>query len=143
MHGGHELDSCTHTAGPNIWLEERLAGLNSLGGQKLIAVIPTASSAHVSLAGIGAAQPGCTEMVQLQPTSSLHIVPQRIAGVVLLCDTSQGPPRPVAPASHQRQIFAAMHGMAHPGLRATRLLVASRFAWKGMRAEIVAWIRDC
>jgi hypothetical protein len=58
-------DSCAHTAGPDSWQEERLAGLNSLAGQKLIAAIPTASSAHISLAGISA-QPGCTETMDLQ-----------------------------------------------------------------------------
>jgi hypothetical protein len=60
-------------------LPDRIAGkrsgwLEQLAGQKLIAAIPTASCAHISLAGI-APQPSCTETMDLQRTSSLHIVP--------------------------------------------------------------------
>jgi hypothetical protein len=64
---------------------------------------------------MAAAQPRCCETMLLQRTTSLNIVPQRIAGVLLLCDISQGWPRPAVPACHRRQVFAANHEVAHPG----------------------------
>jgi hypothetical protein len=77
----------------------------------------------------------------LQRTTSLNIVPQRIAGVLLLCDVSQGQPRPAVPACHRRQVFAAVHEVAHPGVRATRRLISRRFAWKGMAADVAPWTK--
>ncbi|MFN9901112.1 MAG: integrase zinc binding domain-containing protein, partial [bacterium] len=47
------------------------------------------------------------------------------------------------PACHRRQVFAAVHEVAHPGVRATRRLIARRFAWKGMATDVAAWTRDC
>ena len=136
-------DSCSHTAGPDSWSEEKAAGLNSLAGPAAVAAIPPASSARIDLAAMAAAQPQCRETMLLQRTTSLNIVPQRIAGVLLLCDVSQGRPRPAVPACHRRQVFAAVHEVAHPGVRATRRLIARRFAWKGMATDVAAWTRDC
>jgi hypothetical protein len=78
----------------------------------------------------------------LQRTTALNIVLQRIAGVFLLCDISQGRPRPAVPACHRRQVFATIHEVAHQGVRATRRLISRRFAWKGMPPDMVAWTKD-
>ncbi len=40
-------------------------------------------------------------------------------------------------------VFKSVHGVAHPGIRATRRMIAARFVWPGMRADIAAWCRDC
>jgi hypothetical protein len=121
--------------------------LNSLASTAAVpfflAAIPPASSAQVDLAAMAAAQPRCRKTMLLQRTTSLNIVPQRIAGVLLLCDISQGRPRPAVPACHRRQVFAAIHKVAHPRVRATRRLISRRFAWKGMAADVAAWTKDC
>jgi hypothetical protein len=117
--------------------------LNSLASTAAVAAIPPPSSARVDLAAMAAAQPRCCETMLLQRTTSLNIVPQRIAGVLLLCDISQGRPRPAVPACHTRQVFAAIHEVAHPGVRATRRLISRRYAWKGMAADVAAWTKDC
>ncbi len=103
------LDSCSHTAGPDSWYEEWIAELNSLASGKHIAGIPPAALAQVDLAAMAAAQPQCRKTMLLQRTTSLNIVPQRISGVLLLCDISLGRPRPVVPACQRRQVFAAIH----------------------------------
>jgi hypothetical protein len=95
------LDSCSHTARPESWYEERIAGLNNLSRGRRIAAIPPATSAQVNLGTMAAAQPRCGETMLLQRTTSLNNVPQRIAGVLLLCDISQGQPRPVVPACNR------------------------------------------
>jgi hypothetical protein len=72
-----------------------------------------------------------------------HILPshystQEKAGLVILCDTSQGRPRPVVPSSHRRLIFTAMHEMAYPGIRETCRLVAHWSVWKSMLTDVAA-----
>jgi cleavage and polyadenylation specificity factor subunit 1 len=64
-------------------------------------------------------------------------------GPTLLCDMSNGHPRPVVPQSHRRLIFDAVHELSHPGIRATRKLLAERFVWHRMSADITQWCRDC
>jgi hypothetical protein len=137
------LDSSSHAAGPDSWYEKRTAGLNSLASTAASAAIPPAKSAQVNLAAMAAAQPRCRETMLLQRTTFLNIVLQRIAGVLLLCDISQGRPRPAVPACYRRQVFTAIHEVAHSGVRAPCRLISRPFAWKGMAADVAAWTKDC
>jgi Integrase zinc binding domain len=54
-------------------------------------------------------------------------------------DTSSSVMQPLVPAPLRQQIFAAVHGLAHPGIRATRRLVASCYLWPGLAKDIAAW----
>jgi transposase InsO family protein len=36
-----------------------------------------------------------------------------------------------------------VHNLAHPGVRATRRLIASRFVWPCLASQVAAWCRDC
>ena len=65
------------------------------------------------------------------------------SGVALLCDVSTGQPRPVVPSMFRRQVFDAVHGLAHPSVRATRSLITSKFVWHGIRKEVGLWARSC
>ena len=56
---------------------------------------------------------------------------------------SQRQPHPYIPLSHCRQVFPAVHGLAHPGMRATRRLLAARAIWEGMKKDVNSWCRDC
>ena len=40
-------------------------------------------------------------------------------------------------------MFEHVHGLSHAGRRATRWLVATRFVWPGLAAEVVAWCKEC
>ena len=62
---------------------------------------------------------------------------------LLLCDVSQGHPRPLVPSSFRRQVFEALHQLSHPGPRPCTKLVAARFVWPGMRRDIKSWCRQC
>ena len=61
----------------------------------------------------------------------------------LLCDTSTGVSQPVVPLSWRRVVFDAIHGLAHPGIRASRKMVAARFVWHGMNKQVGTWARTC
>jgi transposase InsO family protein len=64
-------------------------------------------------------------------------------GIPILVDTSSGVFRPLVPAAFRRPIFEAIHGLAHPGIRASIRLIASRFLWPGLASQVAAWCRDC
>jgi hypothetical protein len=55
----------------------------------------------------------------------LSLTPVVIGGASVLCDMSTGVPRPLIPVANRRQLFAAVHGLAHPGTRATWRLLAA------------------
>jgi transposase InsO family protein len=64
-------------------------------------------------------------------------------GVPILVDTSSGVFRPLVPAAFLCPIFEAIHGLAHPGIRASRRLIASHLVWPGLASQVAAWCRDC
>jgi hypothetical protein len=47
------------------------------------------------------------------------------------------------PKEDQRQIFEAVHGVAHPGIRASKCMGSARCIWPRMKSDIAAWCRDC
>ena len=61
----------------------------------------------------------------------------------LYCDTSTGIPRPFVPANLPRIVFDALHSLSHPGVRATRHLIASRFVWPSINKDVNHWTKTC
>ena len=60
----------------------------------------------------------------------------------LLCDTSTGVARPIVPLAWRRVFFDTIHGLAHPGIRTSRKLVAARFVWHGMNKQVGIWAKN-
>ena len=73
----------------------------------------------------------------------LRIVRPLSDGPAVLCDVSLGYPRPLIPPALRRRIFDSIHGLSHPGTRATRRLVAQRYVWHKMSSDITQWCREC
>ncbi len=107
----------------------------------------TASSSLVDvvadLRGIASRQSTCRSTLQAQTSPSLRVQTHEVEGVSLLCDGSTGRWRPLVPEVDRLLVFKSEHGVAHPGIRAMRRMIAARFVWPGMRADIAAWCRDC
>ena len=61
----------------------------------------------------------------------------------LLCDVSLGRPRPLVPVSFRRCIFDTLHGLSHPGIWATRKLVARKYVWHGLGRQVGEWAKSC
>ncbi|XP_076384356.1 uncharacterized protein LOC117225084 [Megalopta genalis] len=59
------------------------------------------------------------------------------------CDVSTGNVRPFITAPFRRQIFDAVHGLSHPGVKATIRLVKQRFVWPSMEKDCREWSRSC
>ena len=77
-------------------------------------------------------------------TTSLRLehVPIHASKHTLLCDTSQGSPRPLIPSIMRRNISNSLHSLSHPGVKAPRHLVAGRYVWPNMKRDIANWTPD-
>ncbi|CAH8625724.1 unnamed protein product [Heterobilharzia americana] len=63
--------------------------------------------------------------------------------VSITCDVSKGKPRPFVPLSMRRLVFSKMHGISHPGIRATVKLITDRYVWPKMNRDLRQWSRAC
>ena len=75
--------------------------------------------------------------------TSLHWRDVDVEETQVLCDVSGRRPRPWVPASFRRPIFDQLHGLAHPGLRASVRLLSSRVVWHGINRDVTAWAQTC
>jgi transposase InsO family protein len=107
------------------------------------AAISAPSSADINFEELAVQQRACTETADLARDSALKIVHVEMGGQKLLCDTSTGVLRPLVPKQLRKTVFLAIHELAHPGTRATRRLVSSRFVWAGCAADVARWCREC
>jgi len=81
--------------------------------------------------------------VEAAKESSLQLQLVKFGDIRVLCDVRLAQPRPVIPIAHRQAVFAAFHQLAHPGIRATRRLLAARVIWEGMNRDVLSWCRDC
>ena len=61
----------------------------------------------------------------------------------IMCDNSTGQTRPFVPLKFRKEVFDSLHSLSHPGVRATKHLVSSRYIWPGMNKDIISWCRSC
>jgi transposase InsO family protein/predicted aspartyl protease len=61
----------------------------------------------------------------------------------IYCDGSTGRSRPYLPLRFRKQAFDAMHGLSHPGIRASRLMVKRSFYWPSMNRDVGDWAKAC
>ena len=57
-------------------------------------------------------------------------------GLKIWCETTYSKPRPFIPLSMRNTIFNKLHSLSHPGTRATRKLIQSKYFWPNMRKFI-------
>ncbi len=98
---------------------------------------------HLNIAELALAQRACPEVLSAGVTDSLSPQVVKTGEHTVVCDVSNGRCRPIVPSSQRRSVFQAIHGIAHPGVRATRRLVAARFTWRGLSSDIGKWCKEC
>ncbi|BHF62288.1 hypothetical protein SprV_0200527000 [Sparganum proliferum] len=76
-------------------------------------------------------------------TVQLRDAPLPASPGTILCDWSTGTPRPVVPLSYRKTVFEHFHSLSHPGIRASRKLIAARFIWPKMNSDIALWTKQC
>ena len=99
----------------------------------------------INLPAIAAAQREDAEIERIRHYTSLNVqsIPLPASDESILCDVSRGSPRPLVPALLRRTVFDALHGLSHPGIRASAKLVATRFVWPSVNKDVRAWARTC
>ena len=96
-----------------------------------------------SAATMAAQQATCPDVAAMRHSSSLNITAQLVDGVELLGDVSTGTFRPLVPRGLRHAIFTSLHELAHPGRRATRRMISSRFVWPGLAKQVTTWASQC
>ena len=115
--------------------------LRSAGASPLL--VETAIPGGIDLLELAKAQQSCAEVALLRTNSSLLLEDVPVGYLTICCDTSGARRQPLIHLIWQRRVFDTIHSLAHPGIRATRRLLAARFVWKGMAADVGRWCREC
>ena len=76
-------------------------------------------------------------------TLQLKELPLHDSSSTIVCDVSTGTQRPYVPQLFRRAVFDCLHNLAHPGIKATQKLVASRYIWPSINKDVRAWARTC
>lgn len=58
-------------------------------------------------------------------------------------DMYNGKFRPYLPKSLRKRVFDYLHGLAHPGIKASKILVCSRYIWPNAAKDCKEWARCC
>ncbi|HBK84185.1 MAG TPA: hypothetical protein DDZ41_11445, partial [Flavobacterium sp.] len=61
----------------------------------------------------------------------------------ICCETSTGNNRPFVPKDLRHAIFNQLHNLSHPGARASRKLITTRYFWPNMNKDITLWAKSC
>ena len=107
------------------------------------AAVAPAPRGLVDFVALARSQETCPEVTSMRGSDKLELQLVEVEGVQLWCDSSTAVLRPLVPVEHRRTVFEAVHGLAHPGIRASRRMVTSRFVWPGRSADVAKWCRDC
>ncbi len=99
----------------------------------LSALVPATSLPAVDFVAMAGRQLSCPSTQQAKALSALLVQAINVQGTRLLCDMSRGLTRPLVPEQDRPVVFRAIHDVAHPGIRATRCLIAARFVWHGLQ----------
>ena len=102
-----------------------------------------APGGQVDFVALARSQGTCGDVARMRSSDKLELQLVEVEGVQLWCDSSTVVLRPLVPLEHRRTVFEAVHGLAHPGFRASRRMVTSRFVWPGCSADVAKWCRDC
>jgi hypothetical protein len=123
---------------------EKQAGRATPGRTAGVAgVQPCAAQPPVDISDIAAAQPQCPDCQRAKHSSALKFAKVQFEGSEVLVDISSGVMRQLVPEQYRRCIFSAIHGLAHPGIRASRRMIASRYLWPNLPKDVAQWCREC
>jgi hypothetical protein len=98
----------------------------------------------LSYSEIAQEQQKCPTIPLLKALPSLRVSSVPLSPTLhLLGDISTATFRPLIPLVFRQQVFQHVHSLGHPGVRATRRLLSSRFVWDGMAGDVNLWARQC
>jgi hypothetical protein len=93
----------------------------------------------INFSAMAAAQQACPEVPEMMNSTTLQITTQVVGDETLLETLRQGS----FAIQHREAVFQSLHAIHHPGVRATRRLIAARFCWPQMAKAITQMARAC
>ena len=103
-------------------------------------------SLGVDILNMAKEQKNCADIQRLRTCDTglqLKAIPITEQGPTILCDVSTGQPRPLVALPNRRTVFDTLHGLSHPGTRATKRLITAKYVWPGMNKDITTWTSHC
>ena len=61
----------------------------------------------------------------------------------LIVDISSGQDRPLVPMNFRKIVFDTLHNLSHPGIKASQILISSRFVWPKLKIDVRNFARTC
>jgi hypothetical protein len=101
-------------------------------------VAASSTADPVDFEAMAAEQNHCAEMQCLLGGSSLQLAFRQAGTQHLAGDVSTGIFCPIVPQKFRKDIFFHFHNISHLGRLASRLMVSSRFIWRGLATDITA-----
>ena len=135
------LPRSTHVASlkvPSGSLAAPVARDGSPGASTVAVVTP---GPVLDMAELARVQEGCQKTQQL--CAKLDAQDVLVSGNRIWCEVSHGVLRPLVPATMRHLVFNSVHSLAHPGIRATRCMLTSRFVWTSCSTNVNTWCREC
>lgn len=94
---------------------------------------------------IANSQTSDSELNEAKSNSSLELrkiqIPHSTTRV--FCDISTGRVRPFIPPDCRYEVFKSIHGLSHPGIRASTKLISDRFIWPNIRKDVKRFVQEC
>ena len=111
-------------------------------------IVNSVNESATNLANIAIAQTADSELQQFianHDPKKLSIGPVHLPDSphIVICELSHAAPRPLVPQHLRRPITAELHGLAHPGVKASVRLVKDRFWWPNQAKDVKQWISAC
>jgi hypothetical protein len=104
------------------------SGVRTVDDRPVVAALaPVTPFPAISWRTMAQNQQSCPAVQLARSSPSLVLQPVDVQGAQLLCDVSWGATRPVVPSCDRQAVFQAIHGVAQPGIRASRRLISARF----------------
>lgn len=123
-----------------------ISGTNNIVADALSRIEPLSVGESIDYEAISNAQACDDELINLKDNPGalkLCEFPIGNSKNSVICDTSTGAARPFIPKVFRRQVFDAVHGLAHPGIRATQKLISTRYIWPHLNTDVRNWTRLC
>lgn len=74
---------------------------------------------------------------------TLKLIKIPITNDTIYCEVNTRQNRPFVPSSLRKSVYQNLHNLSHPGVRATRKLISSRYFWPKLNKDVNEWTKSC
>lgn len=74
---------------------------------------------------------------------SMKMVSVPGSSLSVYCEVSSGRNRPFIPKVLRDKVFQSVHGLSHPGIKATRKKISQLYFWPNLKKDVTLWASTC